>query len=383
MKKIFLALFLVMLLFVSGCIFLNNSTGKKSLKKEIPCFEGYEKDTNLCFLYDKQETYFFVTNCKNQFPKKYTAVSVVEDEPECKLKSATKYNKIAPSFIPQEEDYPDYNKCNEKICLICEYHCNVNHDLLDWRFDKLTHLYDKLAELFGREKLLDVPIKYIIYDQKTPLLVKAYEDYGSATPIGGGNFGAEFGWVQIAEGLIFNYFLTNEHTDPTKMLHTDYPDYVYETSFENENVPVHEMLHAVFAVRYGNGFSGWNFSHIFTTMVDTHIGWHTNYESHRMKAIGVDHNPPQSFCDEKLKLHAYPHLYYLCKDYGFDVDDLPAFFDELDKIKEQNKEANPEHKGQLSHDDIIDAVSTVVGKDASKVFSNVCYVNPDYPDCKK
>ncbi|PIU21145.1 MAG: hypothetical protein COT15_03850 [Candidatus Diapherotrites archaeon CG08_land_8_20_14_0_20_34_12] len=393
MKKLFLEFFVLItclffLIFFFGCLAdpdVEYLKQQKNLKKDVPCFEGYEKDTNLCFLYDKMEDYFFVTNCKNQFPKKYTTVSAVENESECKLQAAEKYDKIAPDFIPQKEDYPDYNKCNEKICLICEYHCNVNHDLLDWRFDKLTHLYDRLAKLFGREKLLDVPIPYVVYDKQLEATIPFAnygmpEEYGGFIPQGEGDFWTGIPLVQNAEGLSFKYY-SIKYANYEKLLHKDYPDYVYEQTFDNECMAVHEMLHAVFQLRYG-GFS--NTEHIFIVMAESFLGWHSCPERNRLNAIDVDSSPPQSFCDEMFKLNGYPHLYYLCKDYGFDVDDLPKLFDEWDKIKEQNNAINPESKGKLSIEDFtINALSAIVGKDTSKVFNNVCYVYPDYPNCKK
>lgn len=279
---------------------------------------------------------------------------------ESNLQSNEKY-EISPTFVPKSTDYPDYNKCNEKICLVCEYHCNVNPNLLDWRFDKLTHTYDKLGNMFDREKLLDFPITYIIYSKEIEALTKVQTVNGYFVPASTGDFFKQMAKVYNPEGLNFKHLINDKSILQDKILHKDYPDKIYSETFENENTSSHEMLHTIFKARYG-GFSYNSIEEHFAQVIGSIIGGNNSFLENK---LNLDSGSTQytNFCDEQIQYLGYPKLYYLCKDYGFDVKDLPVLFDELDKLKELKKIENPENKGKLSNEDFVKALSTVVGKD--------------------
>ncbi len=281
---------------------------------------------------------------------------------ESKLQSNKEY-EISPAFVLKSGDYSDYNKCNEKICLVCEYHCNVNPNLLDWRFDELTFTYDKLANMFGREKLLDFPITYIIYSKEIEALTKVQSVNGYFVPASTGDFWKREAVVYDPEGLNFKHLIADESIAQDKILHKDYPDKAYAETFENKTTPAHEMLHTVFKARYG-GFSYGFIEEQFAEVIGTIIGGKNSFLENKLAQsnISILYN---SFCDEPFKYLGYYKLYYLCKEYGFDVNNLPSLFDELDKIKAQNLKNSPENKGKLSNEDFIKAMSIVVGKDVT------------------
>lgn len=390
MKTRFFPIFLIfaisLVLLLSGCISGNKPLSKNNLEEKIPCFEGYAKDVKLCFFDDQTEKFAFIENCKDYPPMKFTKVQEVTNYAECKTNGAIKYNKIAPTFIQQENDYPDYNKCDDKICLICEYHCNVNPDLLDWRFEKLTHVYDKLAKLLGREKLLDIPITYVIYSKEIETLGPVLEINNYFIPVATGAFG-EYAKVYSPEGSNFKDLVNNAEklNNSEKILHKDYPDEVYLRTFEDEETSSHEMLHAVFNARYG-GFSYNSTEEHFTQVIGPILAGYNSYVEFKSKSFlnFPKYRYYDSFCDEVFKYGGFPKLYYLCKEYGFDIDDLPALFDELDKLKEKNLLKNPQLGGKLFDDDFEKALSTIIGQDISKFWNNACLFYPDIsPECNK
>lgn len=288
-------------------------------------------------------------------------------KPITELQSTDKH-EISPAFVPKAGDYPDYNKCNEKICLVCEYHCNVNPDLLDWRFDELTYTYDKLSNMFDREKLLDFPITYIIYSKEIDALIKVQSANGYFVPASTGDFWKKEAKIYNPEGLNFKHFITDKSTAQDKILHKDYPDKAYAETFENKTTLAHEMLHTVFKARYG-GFSYGLIEEQFAEVIGTIIGEKNRFLEDKLAQsnIPIQYN---SFCDEPFKYLGYNKLYYFCKEYGFDVNNLPALFEELDKVKTQNQKNNLEQKGKLSNEDFINAMSFVVGKDVTDFWNN-------------
>jgi len=342
---------------LSGCIY-------KPLKNDF-CISEYPNNVNLCIFDDGPEKHFFFENCKQNPPTNFTEIKTY-DYVTCKKESAKRYNKISPSYIVNTEKYPDYEKCNENICLICDYFCDVNSELLDWRFESLNRTYKKLANLIGSERLLSLPIKIIVYSedldaQKDLLLIN-----NCIIPASASDFWTKEAKIYLPDGFNFKCLINSNLDNAEKILHADYPDYIYLSTFENETDPAHEMLHTVFKVRYG-GFSYNSIEEHFAQPIGSIISGHNFHLDSKINDVGYY----ESFCDDVYKYGGYSKLYYLCKNYGFDVNSLPKLFNELDKIKEDNLNKNPEHKGKVSNEQFVDALSKAVGKDISIFWNSV------------
>ncbi|PIU21970.1 MAG: hypothetical protein COT14_03150 [Candidatus Diapherotrites archaeon CG08_land_8_20_14_0_20_30_16] len=381
-KNSLIVFILGLFLFSSGCILLKNPNLQN---QKIACYNEYEKDANLCFLDDKKESYFFITNCVNQIPNQFSKVILVKDWAECKLEWGNRYDKIAPFFIPQKQDYPDYNKCSENICLICKYHCNVNHDLLDWRLLKVSEIYKKLGDLLNKKQLFEKPVEYVIYNKDTELLGTSsaymHEMYtgGFYNPVCGFDFFSGEATIHSTEGKNFLYYASKTQQSSEKILHKDYADEVYAETFEDERAPGHEMLHVTFGLKYG-GFS-YDLEESFTKTIEKFIGGWDNVTLKKLQYNPSETIFPNSFCDIGFKLGEYTLLYHLCMNYGFDINSLPSFFNELDKLKKQKENSNPEFKGKLSNDDFLKALNNITGKNTSEVFNNPCFRGYAYSKC--
>ena len=300
---------------------------------------------NICLLSDEEETSIYIAHYDGgPLSHQYSRLYAVKDEPTCRYLTAMFYGHIP----PPDRRTPPYNKSNDRIHLICEDHCVADHKLLDWRLKKLAQMYERLADTLDLEQLWPEPIKYII--QWDPVEENKINDSGIYSCKAAG------GWVFCPDGYNFLHYLKILSPEGERILHHDHIDEAYGRTFENESTPIHEMIHVAF-----NNFGSFSYfiEESFCHVVGTMLGGGGEH-----KNDGYGDIKPDSFCDERFSLIGYPLVNYLCIDYGFDIQDLPSFFNILSRRKDESVE-------QLEDTDLIDALSETIGSDVSSVFEEL------------
>ncbi len=296
----------------------------------------------MCLLDDKKEISIF-TDYENISQYKYSRMYVVKDEATCKKITAEGYGKVAPTVSLKTEGFPAYDKVSDdnNIRVVCQEPCEVSSVVLDWRLKQLQKMFVLLEKTVGT-KIWNKTV--IFYVGVSPTLEKESD----VTVPTGGN-----GSVYLFDGERFLLEKDKLSFDQSKVLHLDYPDMVYLRTFENENDPIHELIHNVFS-KYG-GFS-YYIEESFTQFNSAMLGG----ASQDLK-FPAGREKPDTYCDKRFENVGYPLLYHLCKENGFDIDDLPQFFTALDAFYLK--------KGsQMTDDELIQVMSGVVGKNVAPLF---------------
>ncbi|PIU21148.1 MAG: hypothetical protein COT15_03865 [Candidatus Diapherotrites archaeon CG08_land_8_20_14_0_20_34_12] len=371
---------LLSMLLILGCII----PAKKLAEKEEFCYKDFEKDVNLCFLNDKTETFVFLKNCEDYLPQKFSEVFVVKDLAECKVTTSKKYDKIAPIFVPGT--YPAYIKENDKIRIVCEPTCDVNPEVLDWKLERWTKAYDKLADFLGIDRLWGKSINFVLYNQH--ITENMLRPKGSSTipfvliPSAHATLGGDAN-ISLMLGRIFDYLsnhLNEFSLDNEKVLHQDYVDGLYEAVFEDLETPIHEMAHvSLYSIGVTSESELKWFHESFAYPVAIILAGNKALRN-KIKYEPYKNIEPESLCYEGFKYLSDVLLYNLCKNYGFDVNMLPNFFYDLNSFNTKYAEIpidplDTELKKGLIENNITKALNKVTGKDVSALFkeNENCY----------
>lgn len=228
---------------------------------------------------------------------------------------------------PFDIQYYEYDERTKDFRLVCTSPCPVPKEILDQEFAAIAYAVSTLRGLTQSD----------IHKELLPFEVHASEDAVCAFMISAAAYAS--GWFIDGNGLkrgLVCFFFDKVEYDRSK--------FPYSTS-------VHEI------------------THLFEFEKIEHKPIVLEGLSEVMDSFFLKGNDKNSFCwngNAWYKLAAYnnhdPHwiggdlFFELCRQYGFDYDDLPALFAEIDR------------RGYVSIHEFVDIINSIVGADTSQLF---------------
>ena len=263
-----------------------------------------------------------------------TVVSVSEQISQIKRIEEKRKENYKLTEKPFEDGDYSYNERAVDFRLVCKKDCPVSKEILDQEFAAIAYAVSTLRGLTQSDitpELLPFEV-HASEDARCPMLEGARAYQTSYTDSQG-----------YTRGLLCFFYDTINY-DRTK--------FPYSTS-------VHEVTHLFEEkkIPYKNSGDGWVLGEGLSEMLESFF---------------VKGNDKNSFCwqgnawyKQALTNSHDAHwvggdlFFELCKQYGFDYDDLPELFRQLDL-----------RKGQADEQEFVNIVNNIVGADTSQLFKN-------------
>lgn len=263
-----------------------------------------------------------------------TVLSISEQINEIKRIEDKRKENFQLDEKPFEDGDYSYNERTVDFRLVCKRDCPVSNDTLDQEFAAIAYAVSTLRGVTQSD----------IDDELLPFDVHASED--ARCPMQKG-----------AAAYMTSYTDSNGHN--RGLLCFFYDKINYDRSKFPYSTSVHEVMHLFEGnkVPYKNSGNGWVLGEGLSEMLESFF---------------VKGNDKNSFCwegnawyKEILKNSHDAHwvggdlFFELCKQYGFDYEDLPELFRQLDL-----------QKGQADEQEFVDIVNNIVKADTSQLFRN-------------